>query len=148
MSIALPTFFRSNNPDQDRRSDEQDEFNREADNRITLILGVLVQFFGDLDQFQQAEFQLVKTTNPLEIFRFFHGFGVVATNYELLGAQANGGGANTVEWPGRPTNPIPTPDVDDENYITLSFTGRATYLIRVYFDARIADSVSTLDGPS
>lgn len=147
MTIALPSYFWSQDQNIDRRTTEQDEFNRRAANEIEQIGFVLVQFFGELSEFQQKDFILIKTTNPIQDFRFRHSFGKIATNYTLLGAQNNGGGSATVEWPGRPANPIPTTDVDDEEFITLSFTGRATYIIRVQYDTRIDQGFDTLEGP-
>lgn len=149
MALPIPSYFLSGDQGVDRRTTEQDEFNRETDNTITDMLRVLFGFFGELDRFQTKDFQFSKTTNPTEDARFRHDFGFLATNYTVLNAQNNGGGSSSVDWPVRtaPIATLPVAGVDDTEFITLSFSGRGDYLIRVDFDTRIADADS-FEGPS
>lgn len=144
MSITLPSYYRAtqyNYLEADRRTTEQDEYNRTVDNTLTTIILAIGGTLGlaVVSQFQTRDFLIEKTTNPIENFTLRHDFGRVATNYEILNAQANGGGAVTVDYPGRPTvsTDIPLAGVDDQTFITLSLAGRADYLIRVKVDLRI-----------
>ena len=150
MSITLPSYFQSGQLDQDRRTTEQDEFNREVNDTLTEVVDALEGEFGDLTLHQTKEFSFEKTGTPLEDLRFRHNFGVIVTSYRIIGMQALSGGSASVEWPGRPADPIPTADVDDEEFVTLSFKGRGFYVIQVSFNpdlfARLA--AGDLEGPS
>ena len=106
--------------DIDRRTSEQDEFNRRVDEVVTIQNLILFVFFGDLSRFQSQDFFVSKTGNPAEDFRFRHDFGVIATNYTILNVQNNGGGSSSVDWPVRTAATIPTDDVDDTEFITLT----------------------------
>lgn len=151
MSITLPSYYRAtqyNYLEADRRTTEQDEFNRNVDNTLTAIILAVGGSIGlaVLQALRTKDFLVEKTNNPIEDFRLRHNFGLIATNYELLNAQANGGGATTVDFPGRPSVDLPVEGVDDTEFITLSLSGRADYLIRVHFDPRII--LETIEGPS
>ena len=149
MAIVLPSYFWSEDQNIDRRTSEQDEFNREVSLALDLTESILTQFFGDLSLFQSKDFFVSKTTNPAEDFRFRHGFGVVATDYAILNASNNGGGSSSVDYPVRTSDidDLPVEDVDDREFITLTFTGRGDYLMRINFDTRIAGELDTIEGP-
>ncbi len=149
MAIALPIYYRSEDQNVDRRTSDQDEFNRAVSRSIDITTLILEGFFGNLSEFQTKDFFVSKTTNPAEDFRFRHSFGLLATDYTLLNVQNNGGGSSSVSWPERtaPRSTLPADGVDDREFITLTFSGRGDYLIRVNFDTRIAGELDNIEGP-
>lgn len=150
MARAIPTYFRSGNLDADRRTTEQDDFNREVNADLTSLEDLSFLLDGDSDLAQIKDFVLFKTTNPVADFRFRHNFGVIATHYGVLNVRNNGGGSSSVDHPVRTASAVPTAGVDDAEFLTLTFSGRGDYLIRVQFDSRLAREIlaGNIEGPS
>lgn len=145
---TLPTYFRSKDQAQNRRTDEQDQFNREIDRRLGLTESLFTLLFGDPQLIRIKEFKFEKTAGGSESARFRHGFGEIVTEYELLNVQGTSGAGITVEYPGRLSQSIPEVGVDDKEFITLQFLDRGFYILRFIFSSRLAGAIADLEGPS
>lgn len=148
MTFSPPSYYQSGDMDVDRRTTEQDEFNRAIQRRQGLIEGLLNIVFGDPQLIQIKEFVFEKTAGGTESARFRHDFGEIVTEYQLLNVQGTSGAGITVEYPGRLSQSIPETGVDDEEFITLQFLDRGVYIIRFVFSSRLAGAIPDLEGPS